>query len=161
MSRWGSGFSPNTTYTVNDMADYVPPLDSEYVSWESCSLSIPASTTNTAVSILFRAELFNGGYVLLDNITVSGTPVTTTGLKEDKLSSVVIFPNPATDKLLLEGQHIKDLYLMNSRGQNLPVRYKVIGNATEIDLDTLPAAVYYLKLFLEDGSIMTKKIVVH
>jgi hypothetical protein len=162
VARWGSGFSPNTTDTIPEGGfDPVPPLDSNNVYWYSYSHTI--SPTSNTISIMLAAELFNGGYILLDDISVKATPVNTTGGMDSKVKDAIsIFPNPVPDgKIRIKGEHIKSATVFNQLGEAIKTNLTQVNETSLIlDTSTLKSGVYHLEILTENNTIIPKKIVV-
>jgi len=163
LARWGSGFSSNTTYTLNGSEDFTPPLEAQNVNWEGCThtLSVPANIS--PVCFIFDAELINSGYVLLEDILVTGTTSTlTTGLsKTDFNESISVFPNPVVNKkTTVAGINIQDVFFFDNQGRNLPIDFVKTDNAFDIDLTKLLPGIYYLTAITTRGVTIHKKIVV-
>ncbi len=161
LARWGSGFSGNTTYTVNGCVDYVPPLDTQVLLWENCTYTLAPTSASTAVSFVFDAELVNGGYVLLDSVMVNGTPLVATGLmQQTTVAALSIFPNPVIGKnIIVSGDNIKEVSIFDALGKRLPVTCKTIhAAAMEINLNHLAAGTYYLAAITTDNKTIHKKI---
>jgi hypothetical protein len=161
LARWGSGFSSNTTYTLTGAGtDYTPPLDAQNVYWEACSHTI-AAISGTAVSFMFGADLFNGGYVLLDDIAISGIASTITALSGNTEDPErFIFQNPVPDKKLeLKQARIKQVQLTDLLGRSFsPVGIREKGAGQELDLSNLPAGIYYLNIVTDEELPFAGKI---
>jgi hypothetical protein len=115
VARWGSGFSANTTYTITDSFDPSPPLDAQNVNWITCTHTL--APVPSVINLIFEAEMVNGGYVLLDDITVSGkisNPVSI--VEETNLNwDLRIHPNPATNELFIEGS-AEEMLIIDTQG---------------------------------------------
>jgi hypothetical protein len=161
LARWGSGFSSNTTYTLTALGtDYTPPLDVQNVSWEACSHTI-AAISGTAVSFMFEADLFNGGYVLLDDIVISGITSTITALSDSKSDpELFMFQNPLPDKKLeLKQGPIKQVWLTDLLGRSFsPANIREKETGRELDLSNLPAGIYYIYVVTEGKEPLAGKI---
>lgn len=93
--------------------------------------------------------------------TVNGTTASGYLLKATITQSVNacqlnIYPNPANDKLVIEGLEIEKCSLITVDGKEIPIE---LNSQQELDVSTLPSALYFLKLQTEEG-ILTKKIVI-
>lgn len=161
LARWGAGFNPNTTYTlVGNGADYAPPLDAQNVYWEACSHTL-AAVSGTAVRFIFVADLYNGGYVLLDDVLITGMISTDMGLSPNGPESAPwLFPNPAPGKQLgLKLEGIRQLQLTDGLGRSYsPAAIYTSGSIQQLDLSNLPAGIYYLNAITEDKSTFTARI---
>ncbi len=70
---------------------------------------------------------------------------------------VLVFPNPVTDELTikLDATQYNTLTITNSVGQTL-LHLQLTSNMTSINTNYLPAGVYYITLFGNNGSIVKK-----
>jgi len=88
---------------------------------------------------------------------------TGSGINEEFNSNIQIYPNPANDELIidLKDNHMKGYTLINLIGKE--VTSGNINNTSQvrIDLSGLSSGMYLLNLFLEEGQVITKKIVKH
>jgi hypothetical protein len=162
VARWGSGFTPNTTYTVpEDGVDYVAPLDAVNIFWHSYSQTI--SPTNNFVSLIFAAEFVNGGYILFDSIVVAGTTSTlTTGIKETNDPAISIFPNPFVNgKASIRVEHFKEIEFYNQWGQRVPLRIDRKNEILfELDASAISPGIYYLAIKTTDDTAIRKKVII-
>ncbi|MBL7932587.1 MAG: T9SS type A sorting domain-containing protein [Bacteroidia bacterium] len=158
IARWGSGFTSPTTYTLDDVADYVPPLDTANIKWVSCTHTL-AAPSGTAVSFYFDAEMINAGYVLLDDIMITGASVTSTGLNENSTESpIIVFPNPAKqNKVTLEGKNLSDILIVNSLGQSVPFIIKHESDKISIEFQNCESGIYFLH-FISGGNKRVKSL---
>jgi hypothetical protein len=74
-----------------------------------------------------------------------------------------MFPNPASDHILIEGENISlndaEISLYNAMGQEI-MNTKGISNHINIDLSQYKSGIYFLKIRTEQG-ITSKKIIVN
>ena len=68
--------------------------------------------------------------------------------------SVIVSPNPTTDKVKIDAKNFIDASLYDLNGQLLATQL-----TKEICLSQFPAGVYILAIHLEGGNIVTKKII--
>lgn len=163
LARWGSGYSPNTTYTIESADysyDYSPPLDPQHVIFTTCTCTVP-SIAGSIAGFIFDAELVNGGYVLIDDVVIAGKAAVTSGLSEqDFYSSLSVFPNPVSGKTVrIKGLHLKSIILSDDLGKVLQVQYAQKGEVIEIDLGQHAKGIYYITALLGDNTRVHKKIV--
>ena len=147
LSRWGSGFTQPTTYTLNDVADFSYPLDVENVEWVSCShmFTVPNAT---AVNFYFDAEMVNGGYVLLDDIVIKATPKVIAGIsKSEDLVEFKIYPVPAkNEKISIEGDATAEISIYDFVGRKLDTNLYARRNDKGFELNNLPSGLYFVRL---------------
>ncbi|PBQ31676.1 hypothetical protein CNR22_07810 [Sphingobacteriaceae bacterium] len=161
LSRWGSGFTSNTTHTISEGFDSQPPLESSAIFWETCTHTLSAINGNV-VRFILEAEFVNGGYVLLDDITVNGVAATTTSLfSAAPHIHVNLFPNPtATKKITLDGTDYTAIYVFDNAGKIVSPEYHKRETSTDVMLTDFPAGTYYLKAVTTKKTSITKKLVV-
>lgn len=162
LARWGNGFTSNTTYTVaDDASDYVDPLDAQHVVWHVFTHTASIAGSASA-SLVFEAEMYNGGYVVLDSIRVRTNGSPATALREETDAPVMIFPNPANDrKIRISQASFKSLGLVNLLGEKMPVQVRPLTDSgSELYLDDLVKGVYYLEAVTEDDQRVSRKIIV-
>ena len=73
--------------------------------------------------------------------------------------SLTVFPNPATDKLLVHGLGMKQVELLNLMGQQVLVDVVDNDETLELSLVGMSSGVYLLRVMLDNGSVMVKKVV--
>ncbi len=79
---------------------------------------------------------------------------------EIKTGEIKIYPNPANDQLIIDnGQLIIDeIEITNALGIH-SFRFKVSNPTTQINIKTLAAGLYFVKVHLQNGEILVRKFV--
>jgi hypothetical protein len=72
----------------------------------------------------------------------------------DDMAEFSLFPNPAKDKLFIEGGNFDKVVLYNVLGKEV-----LTSNKKEIDISNLPKGVYNVTIIADGKTIGTKKIV--
>ncbi|TLV03389.1 T9SS type A sorting domain-containing protein [Dyadobacter luticola] len=75
-------------------------------------------------------------------------------------SETVIFPNPTTDKLIIQtarSEGIRSLQILDVKGHGLQRQAEKPN--LNIDLKNLPAGIYTLKISMTDGSVVSRRFV--
>jgi hypothetical protein len=70
------------------------------------------------------------------------------GINERQGSRLLVYPNPATDKITIEiaeGQAPSQLSIMNLNGEEVLTR-SLIKPKTQIDISNLPSGIYFVRL---------------
>lgn len=161
VARWGSGFSSNTTYTITESAEFGYPLNAANVHWVACSHTLSSINGSNAI-FYFDAEFVNGGFVLIDDIMISGKKTVTTGVNaSDPPEAFVLFPNPSAGaKITLRGKVFRQLMLSDQLGRAIPLAYTTTGETTaEISLDTLKPGIYFLEILTDANTLIRKKMI--
>ena len=81
---------------------------------------------------------------------------TYTAVEETKDSEIFIFPNPAKEKVTIEGVEATEVEVYNALGQVV----KTVRGTNEIPVADLPQGVYMLRVTDADGKVYTNKITV-
>ena len=80
----------------------------------------------------------------------------TNALQETEKSPMVVFPNPAKDRAILEGIEPAEIQLYNLQGQSV----RTFSDTNEIDVNGLPEGIYLLQITDREGLTHTTKLVV-
>lgn len=161
IARWGSGFTSPTTYTLDDVADYVPPLDTANIKWVSCTHTLSAPS-GTNVSFYFDAEMINAGYVLLDDISLAGkTNTVATNVPDiDSGTGVLVPPNPVENgSLTITGQNLTNVSLFDVSGREIKVNHAFQPGKISLDLHSLTPGLYFIR-FYENKKAFAKRVLV-
>jgi hypothetical protein len=159
VARWGTGFSPNTTYTFTDDGfDPSPPLDPQNIYWFTMTQKI--ITNSPWMKLKFDAEFINGGYVLLDSISVSAQNSDPNGISET-VGTELICQNPFERKKgVVQAERLKSIEVYDQLGKIQLIKVDSISdNRFLIDLSAISEGCYYLQCFMDDGSIVRRKII--
>jgi hypothetical protein len=80
--------------------------------------------------------------------------------QESNYFSMYLFPNPATDKITIElsgKPMVRDLVIVNVQGQDI-LTQKSTEPITQIDISSLPAGIYFVRL-TNDKTVAVGKII--
>lgn len=80
----------------------------------------------------------------------------TNALQETEKSPMVVFPNPAKDRAILEGIEPAEIQLYNLQGQSV----RTFSDTNEIDVNGLPEGIYLLQITDREGLTHPTKLVV-
>lgn len=81
------------------------------------------------------------------HITCSGYDVS-----ETEWNLLKVYPNPARDEVIVEGEGLKGVALMNLLGQQLKEVSSDGGNMVRISVDNLPPALYLIQVMTRNGN---------
>jgi hypothetical protein len=117
------------------------------------SYTITASAYNN-----YPGTITIGDADILQTITLTSIA---TGDKEATMGNILVYPNPASERLMIEvpsTADVKTIGLFNIAGQKL---YEATGcrNKVTVDLSTVPAGILVVKLIYENGNIVIQKVV--
>ena len=80
---------------------------------------------------------------------------------ERQAIQVVLYPNPANDKVFVEAEGIKSVKVYNLQGQLLKTWDGEASNRVEISLHNIVAGMYAVEVLTERGSTISKMTVTH
>ena len=91
-------------------------------------------------------------FVVTGNRTLTANFVFYDGINELE-DAVSVYPNPTSNKVYIEGNRLRKIEVFNALGV-LVVSEKVSDSHIEIDLQHLPAGIYCLRIYSEDGAFI-------
>ena len=74
----------------------------------------------------------------------------------ESFSSVLVYPNPVIDRVVIEGVEAEEVWVYNGLGQVV----KSVRGMNKIGLEGLPQGVYLLRIVDAEGKVYTNKITV-
>lgn len=151
--------SSDNYFTYNTQGDIIQEL-SISVDGDTSSLNIYERTYNAdgALTSLINKyldddTLRNGTKYLYSNFLAF------TGLNKKLDSKVAVYPNPATDKLHIEGVNSEAVCILFSMSGQQVLSHKLDGGQQAIDLSSLPPGVYFLSI-KQDDMVERKKLII-
>ena len=115
---------------------------------------VEGSNTITISSVNFDRTVkiqFDSGDVCFSSLSVNGTAL---GLVDLSFSDIMIYPNPATDKIYVEGaQHIKSIKIYSILGS----LEKEVFNTNQVDISEISTGIHLIKV--DNGTVFTKRII--
>jgi hypothetical protein len=142
LTKWNTGTNQRET-----VASAVHALAGMAMSWAPFTISLTYASTEAPDSALIvlsasGATPVNNSYLWVDNLAFAGT---VTGIHEagQLVSNVQVFPNPATDVLAVSGARWTNAKVLDLQGRSM---LNVQLNAGKLDVSTLPAGLYVLRL---------------
>jgi hypothetical protein len=82
--------------------------------------------------------------------------ITTTELQEFSTAEIQVFPNPAKDRVVVDGIEAAEVQVYNALGQMV----KTVRGTNEIDVADLVEGVYLVRIMDAEGKVYTNKITV-
>lgn len=70
----------------------------------------------------------------------------------------VIYPNPTKDMLTIEGNSMRQITVFNTMGQTVMTFECDNDEVVNIDVESFSAGVYFIRIFGDEGSVVTQKI---
>lgn len=80
---------------------------------------------------------------------------TNLNVNENEIDKISVYPNPTTQKIIIEGVSVANINVYDSAGRLIMVKK---GN--DIDVKNIPQGVYVLSIISEDGMVFNKNIIV-
>jgi photosystem II stability/assembly factor-like uncharacterized protein len=145
----------NTGYVVGEEGVIIKTTDGG-TNW----MEQPSGTGLNLNSVYFTDT--NTGYVVGDSGTIlkttngGGYPVGVNN-QPSTSNSLKIYPNPSSDKIILESSAGGDLSILNLNGKEL-LKQTITKPATQIDISSLPFGVYYIR-FRNENTVQVEKII--
>jgi hypothetical protein len=94
---------------------------------------------------------FSSGDIGYSSLSVNGTAL---GLDDLSFSDIMIYPNPATDKIYVEGaQYIKSIKIYSILGS----LEKEVFNTNQVDISEISTGIHLIKV--DNGTVFTKRII--
>jgi hypothetical protein len=92
------------------------------------------------------------------------TELSTVSVKEPKVNSIVIYPNPATDRIYIKSNEISKISrieLMNTIGKTVRVIENPVSSQNEISLKVadLPSGIYFVRV-MGEGNTQTMRVLI-
>ncbi len=81
-----------------------------------------------------------------------------TGIAKSEVSAVKIFPNPASDYVMVQGRDIKKVLISNHNGRVI-FESRPSADHPKIDLSEIPAGLYFIKIQTNTETIIQKLLV--
>ena len=73
---------------------------------------------------------------------------------EENVAKVLVYPNPASDYLIISTEGNYTVKMLNLSGQI--VSEKQVAETVRIDVKDLPNGIYFIQIATEDGQVVTK-----
>ena len=80
-----------------------------------------------------------------------------TGIQQKDAANLVIYPNPATDKVTISGINLKEVQVFNITGSMV---YSSVIENDIIEITNLQSGMYFVKAMANDGKLFTEKLVI-
>jgi hypothetical protein len=143
------------------MATPVDLVPAEDISSYNFNADVSSVTVNTTHNLFIRAKDINGVWSLTNILSFTRTPGVGMDEITDASAEFTVFPNPATDKIILQCSPDKEMdkiELIDIQGKLMPVQSS--GNSTEkqIDISMLTKGIYFIKI-TSGKDVVYKKIV--
>ena len=162
LAVWSEWMSPTATYTINSSADFTYPLEAQHVLWQLCSHTVQSIGAGPG-SFVFRADLVNGGWALLDSLKIVAIPVNTLNTGVQPTSGDIEelrFENPCNSQLTIKLPATGNLRVFTLWGQELRRTAGIQDEQVYVDLRDMPRGVYIVSAPGSSGQLLQKKLIV-
>ncbi|CAM9991675.1 unnamed protein product, partial [Chrysoparadoxa australica] len=91
--------------------------------------------------------------IWFQRMTLDGEVLSTQRISDESIPKVQVYPNPANDKLLVEGENLREIKLHDLNGQLL--MHEVIksnSSQVELNIQAIPNGVFAIQIITEDGN---------
>lgn len=129
--------------------------------WEQCihkpiQVVVPNRIGVQQITIEVR-DFYGESKTITKEINVVGDCVS--GIENIAEQSVSVYPNPASGSITIAGENIAGIEICNLLGEVVYEMLQCNGNNV-ISTENMPAGSYFVRVRMEDGKVVTKKIVV-
>ena len=95
-----------------------------------------------------------------DSVVTLHLTINTTGINENEIAEINVYPNPAKDRINIEGSEIKSVSICDIAGREI-AEYKNNGESTmNISTEMFESGNYMLVIKKNDGSSTTQRVVI-
>ncbi len=121
--------------------------------WRMEVVDLSSLTDKTNVALRFKFTSGYGNLVWIDNVSIAEG----VGIEEQEVEELSIYPNPTSDMLYLNGtEPIAKIQIFNLQGQLVRAQS---GDVRSISVSDLSDGVYMMRVYGENGTMTTHKIV--
>ena len=133
--------------------------------WEQCihkpiQVVVPNSIGVQQITIEVR-DFYGESKTITKEINVVGDCYS--GIENIAEQSVSVYPNPASESITITGENIAGIEICNLLGEVVYYNSSVVPRRDAtivISTENMPAGSYFVRVRMEDGKVVTKKIVV-
>lgn len=136
--QWCSGSTTYNAGTAVSAFDFNTETNSLYNSW------IDLTSMNITSVAMARVALPTNAGAIWNQVCFAISPTITTGIRNEELTSMSLYPNPAHNTLQIGVNSFSTCTIINAAGQTISTAYNTSG---VIDISSLPAGMYILKVY--------------
>lgn len=122
---------------------------------------VSSLTANTTHNLFVRSKDVNGVWSLTNVLSFTRTSGTGIGDITDASAAFIVFPNPATDEITLQGpsdKKIDKIELMDIQGKLIQVQSSGSSTERQIDISMFPEGIYFIKITLGKDAVFKKVV---
>ena len=156
LRRYGIG--PNVDQTIAANSDTSPPLDASNVTWVDLTYDLTSLASNTNIRFSFAADISNGGWVLLDDVSIPGTKPNAVSDLEKQIG-LAVYPNPSKGAFTMnwKSNKVSQVEVYNLAGQ-LIISKSTEGTEENLNLTQEPNGFYFALVKDQDGYPLAKQV---
>ena len=128
-------------------------LDSTMSDFQQRTATIPSSVTGNFRIAFRHFDSENGYVIILDDIQIATTG--SVGINEVNSANAIIYPNPADNKVTVEGEGIVNVQIFDVNGRNVLSS----ARAGQFDISSLSSGIYMVRIISNNG-VTTQKLTV-
>ncbi len=126
--------------------------------WRNETVNLASLAGQPNVMLAFENRSSWGNWIFIDNINIS-TSITTGISSANADGGFEIYPNPAHDNLTVKAsQNISSIEIVNMLGQTVISIGQTNESSKQVDINTLNAGVYFVKVTTSDSQKLIKLI---
>ena len=127
--------------------------------YSTCEIVFPGSVQNVRVRITGRSSTTTDTW-LVDNLVLTGEFLMTRAKEITDEMSLMITPNPSTDKFTIQSPHVRieRIEVVDAMGKSVLKGPSIPRDEPQVDSKEWPEGIYFIKVFLE-GKVVVKKVV--
>ena len=122
-------------------------LKNPVVKYNSPGIYMVSLTVENTLGI---SEIVKENYIIVNDNNID--------VKEEKLSELLIYPNPTNGIINIKSENMLKIQLFNILG-NIITEEKITQNNTSINIENFAKGIYFLKVFMLNGNYRIEKIV--
>jgi Zn-dependent metalloprotease len=150
-SKSGTTLATAPTYTITNTTCWSPTA----AQWRNESITLPSSVYGQS-NVMFSFENISGWgeWVYIDNINITGT----TGVAIQGVNGVSAYPNPAKNEFTLSSDKLINSVNVTDMLGNILLVEKPIAKIMQVDISSLPAGVYFVRVSTEEAQGLIKLV---
>lgn len=152
---WFTNLTPNSSSIINkwDFGDFGKPGNIAVI--ENPKYTYTDTGRYTVKLWVKNAACPADSVIKTDYITITNT----VSVKKLNINTLKLYPNPAKDKLTVEiGEDIASIIITGALGRKIKVNSTINNSKAEINVDALPADIYFIEAKDITGKIYTGKV---
>lgn len=156
----------NSPYMISVRSDNEELGSVRITQWADCETKKSTVLAEPKDEHLFVHWILNGQVVSTDNpytFTVDNdvelvAHFSSTGVGEDAANRMILSPNPASDRVKIECENMRQIEICSLDGRKI-ASYHPMNSSYEMDLSSLKSGIYLICVQVKEGLVLTRKMV--